>query len=224
MRLSFPPILLLLLYATLPAISSAQGAKYVTDALKLEARSGPSTEHRVVRMLDTGHRLEVKEERDGWSRVLLEGGAEVWMLSRYLQDTPVARTLVEEAIARQKQAVGDSATMKSELETLRATATALEESRDEFSQKSRTLAAELASIKKAAAEAIAIQEENERLSERTRTLETNLASAERESGMLRAGRERDWFIAGAGVLVFGMLLGLVIPKIRWQRRRSWDQL
>ena len=31
-------------------------------------------------------------------------------------------------------------------------------------------------------------------------------------------------VAGAGVLVAGLLFGLILPRIRWQRRRKWNDL
>ena len=40
-----------------------------------------------------------------------------------------------------------------------------------------------------------------------------------------ASRERrDWFLAGAGAVLIGVLLGLLLPRLRAGRRRSWDRL
>ncbi|HWQ94970.1 MAG TPA: SH3 domain-containing protein [Gammaproteobacteria bacterium] len=37
---------------------------------------------------------------------------------------------------------------------------------------------------------------------------------------LKVHRDQQWFLAGAGTLLAGMVIGLIIPKIRW-RRKSW---
>ena len=66
----------ILLLALAASGATAQSRQYVTDSLRLEARTGPSTEHRIVQMLDSGTRLEVLEEREGWSRVTLPTGEE----------------------------------------------------------------------------------------------------------------------------------------------------
>ncbi|MEM7252870.1 MAG: TIGR04211 family SH3 domain-containing protein [Pseudomonadota bacterium] len=202
----------------------AQETRFVTDNLKLEARSGPSTQHRVVRMLESGESVKVLEEKSGWSRIELSGGAELWMLTRYLQDDPVARTVVEEALSEREAAVKANDAAQKALDEVREASSTIEESRDAFAKKSQALAAELSDIKNAASQAIAIQKRNEGLVSENRRLEQLLSNTEREVAALRASRERDWFIAGAGVLVGGMILGFIIPKIRWRRRRSWDQL
>jgi SH3 domain protein len=35
---------------------------------------------------------------------------------------------------------------------------------------------------------------------------------------------RDWFLAGAGVLAFGLILGLVLPRLKFGRRSRWGDL
>ena len=69
-----------------------------------------------------------------------------------------------------------------------------------------------------------MRNENQQLKEQTLSLSAQLESLKRDFTVLREGRNRDWFIAGAGVLFAGMLLGLIIPRIRWKRRRSWSEL
>ena len=56
------------------------------------------------------------------------------------------------------------------------------------------------------------------------TLSVDLDAAQQRIRALKERSERDWFIAGAGVLLGGMILGFIIPKIRWKRRRSWGEL
>ncbi len=37
---------------------------------------------------------------------------------------------------------------------------------------------------------------------------------------LKIYRDQQWFLVGVGTFLAGMLIGLIIPKIRW-RRKSW---
>jgi SH3 domain protein len=41
-----------------------------------------------------------------------------------------------------------------------------------------------------------------------------------ENTSLRDRTNRDWFLAGAGVLFGGILLGLLVPKLR--KRKNWS--
>ena len=88
----------------------------------------------------------------------------------------------------------------------------------------KVLETELAQIKQAAADPLAIKERNRSLSEQIEALTADLETARQRNRALKERSERDWFIAGAGVLLGGMVLGLVIPRIRWKRRRGWGEL
>ncbi|MBI3344822.1 MAG: SH3 domain-containing protein [Gammaproteobacteria bacterium] len=37
---------------------------------------------------------------------------------------------------------------------------------------------------------------------------------------LKVHRDQQWFLAGAGTLLLGLVIGLIIPKMQW-RRKSW---
>lgn len=217
------PFVTLSLWLLAAAMVSAQDVRYVTDSLKLEARSGPGISNRIVRMLQSGARVRVLEEREGWSRVALDEG-EGWILSRFLMDRPSARNQVAEAVAARDAAESDAAQAREQLTRATASVTALEEERDALATRLETLAAELAELKRTASSAVAMQAENQRLKTRSSAATADLEAMREELMVLRRGQEREWFVAGAAVLFGGMLLGLVIPKIRWKRRRGWSEL
>jgi SH3 domain protein len=204
----------------------AQSVRYVTDSLRLETRQGPSTEHRITRMLSSGARVTVVEEDadTGYSRIALDDGTDVWILSRFLMSEPAARSQLAQALenfTREREIAEDLA---SQLETLGKTTSEVEQSRSALATDKKILQAELAQIKQAAAQTLAIKERNQSLNERLEALTADLDAAARTNRALKERSERDWFIAGAGVLLGGMILGLVVPKIRWKRRRSWGEL
>jgi len=204
--------------------ANAQNARYVTDQLKLEARNGPGTSNRIVRMLESGTRVEVVEEREGWSRVNVPGGGEAWILSRYLDTEAPARDRLQAMTAEIERLREEIGSRNTQFNALQAENEALREDRDSFASKAETIARELAELKQTASGAVALREQNTRLAEKSATLKQNFDGLREEFLMLRDARGRDWFLAGAGVLVGGMLLGLIIPRIRWKRRRSWSEL
>ena len=53
------------------------------------------------------------------------------------------------------------------------------------------------------------------------TLEKELQLLHQENQSLKDRSQREWFIAGAGVLLGGLLLGLIIPKFSWRKKSSW---
>jgi SH3 domain protein len=69
------------------------------------------------------------------------------------------------------------------------------------------------------------------LDQANRELRTRVAATDQENARLRGeiddlkrNTQRDWFLAGAGVLLLGLVLGLVLPRIRWRRRSGWGDL
>lgn len=212
-----------LLWLLAVSLAGAQETRYVTDSLKLESRSGPAVGNRIVRMLESGTPVRVLERRDGWSRIATAQG-EAWILSRFLMDSPSARSQLDEALASQERAVADAAAAREELGRASAGATALEEERDALTLRLDNLARELAELKRTAASAVSIQEENRQLTLSSGQMQADLTAVREELVVLRRRQEKEWFLAGAGVLIGGMVLGLIIPKIRWKRRKGWSEL
>lgn len=204
----------------------AQTVRFVTDTLRLEARQGPSTNHRITQMLSSGTRVTVLEDdaETGYSRIALDDGTELWILTRFLMDEPAARDQLAAAVekfTREREIARDLA---NQLETLGQTVTEIEQNRSELAKDKKVLQTELAQIKQAAADTLAIKERNASLNKRIATISAELNEAKQRNRALKERSERDWFLAGAGVLLGGMIFGLVIPKIRWKRRRGWGEL
>ncbi len=186
----------------------------------------PNTSFRITRMLSSGDRVTVIEEdaETGYSRIAVDDGSEVWILTRFLTDEPAARAQLAEAVEnfdREREIARDLA---SQIETLSQTAGQIEQSRSALERDKKVLQTELAQIKQAVADPLAIKERNRSLTEQIAALAADLETARQRNRALKERSERDWFIAGAGVLLGGMVLGLVIPRIRWKRRRGWGEL
>ena len=46
---------------------------------------------------------------------------------------------------------------------------------------------------------------------------------EEENRQLMSQTKRYWFMSGALVLLVGIILGIWLPRIRWQRRSRYDR-
>ena len=83
---------------------------------------------------------------------------------------------------------------------------------------------ELDHIRKTAASAIAIESENKRLANDRVRLETELQAEQQENISLKDRRDREWFVRGAAVVIIGILIGLILPKVRLRSRSRWNSL
>ena len=70
-----------IIYAAIPVQAKSM---YVTDVLKVTLRTGPSIENKIIRMVESGQKVEVVEPDQEWSLIKLFDGNEGWILNRYL--------------------------------------------------------------------------------------------------------------------------------------------
>lgn len=200
--------------------------RWVTDRLEVDLRRGQSIRHAITRMVPAGTAVQVLEQdsASGYSRVRTPSGAEGWILSRYLQPEPPARLRVPDLEQQLAEA-------KRELTGLRAQTSTLHKERDELQRKGRALEAaasslqkDLAAVREVSADTLRIHEENRRLRAQLADSEQRIAELEAAHRELRSRSNRDWFLAGAGVLGTGIGFGLVVPRLRWRRRSDWNRL
>jgi SH3 domain protein len=204
--------------------AGAQSTRYVTDSLRLEVRTGPSTGYRITRMLESGTAVTVLEESEGYSRVRAPGGSQGWILTRYLMDQPSARNQVASAKAELEKVSTENAELRAALETALSTGDETENARNKLEQDFARVSKELDEIRRTAAATLTIEQQNRELQANVINLERELQLAQQENMSLSDRSDRDWFVTGAGVLLGGMILGLILPRMRWKRRRGWGEI
>ena len=117
----FLPALLLAMataaLAPLPAQAQSGNTIYVSDQLEVTLRRGKGTRFGISAMLQSGTPLTVLEQdaESGYSRVRTPGGTEGWVLSRFTQPRPVARTQLQAATNARRQAETRAEQLKASL-------------------------------------------------------------------------------------------------------------
>ena len=206
--------------------AAAADTRYVSDELQITLRSGQSTQHQILRMITSGAPLEVMETNDetGYTHVRTTEGVEGWVLSRYLMDHPSARDQLASAQKKMARLQEDNKNLQAKLNTVSGDKTSLDKEKVELLAKNDKLGKELDHIRNTAASALAIESERNRLSDETQKLKTELQTVQQENLSLKNRGNRDWFVRGAGVVLLGVLLGLILPRIRLGGRSRWNRL
>lgn len=217
---------LFLLVCCFIAASAARGASvWVSDQFEVLLRTGPTTEHAIRLTMLSGTELEVLERdaESGYTRVRTKAGTEGWVLSRYLMSEPPARQQLEQLTSQLTNANARGTTMGSQLATIRSQ---YEEATSKISTLERDNAAmqsELEEIKTTSANAISIDRQNKDLRQQLTDAEIKVSILQQENEELASQKNRNWFLAGALVLLVGAILGLWLPRIRWQRRSRYER-
>ena len=198
--------------------------RYVSDRLEITMRSGKSTGHGILRMLRSGTQVQVLEtdKASGYSRIKTRSGKEGWVLTRFLMNGPAARDRLAEAEKRLAELELENRKLNTAMAALREEVSSVEQQRQSLDSEHRDVSQELAEIKRTASSALAIDNENKELKSRMVALERSLQTVQQENENLKDRTARDWFMVGAGVVLLGIIVGLIIPRIRWRKKSSWD--
>lgn len=214
----------LILALLLPVAAHAQPA-WVSDQFEVLIRTGPSTENAIQMMLNSGTRLEVleRDEATGYSRVRTPGGTEGWVLTRYLMSEPSAREQLERLTSQLTSATTRGSSLDSQLQAVRSEYESSQKNIASLESEKNAMEAELAEIKRTAANVLSINQQNKELREQLVNADVRIESLEQENRDLASQTNRYWFMSGGLVLVVGIVLGLWLPRIRWQRRSRYDR-
>jgi len=213
---------LLLCGLLLPVLVKAADIQYVSDQLIITLRSGQGSQYQIIKTLPSGSRLEVLEHTtSGYTKVLTQDGIEGWVRSQYLINEPTAQARLEKATKRLIRLKAQNTKLKTDLQTTRKSVKELDSERKDLLSKHQANSVELKHLTEVAAKPILLDKENRELKQQNISLEKDLQRVQQENQSFKDRSQREWFIAGAGVLLGGMLLGLLIPKIRWKKKNNW---
>lgn len=212
----------LLLTGALNYSSLRAAPAWVSDIFEITLRTGPSSDNVILMVVPSGTELTLLEEDGGYTRVQTLGGTEGWVLTRYLMDEPSAREKLGGMVEKlaNSQAYGDS--MDVELDEIRAEYDDMTRSLNDLQQEKISLESELRQITDKAANVVAIDSQNVDLQQKLTTAEIQINLLEDEKDKLLNQSDRKWFFIGAVVLLAGILLGLVLPYMKFQRRTRYD--
>lgn len=217
--------ILLLACLLLSSLVLAEDFRYVSDTFSITMRTGQGTQHKIIKSVKTGTKLElVEENEEGYSKVKLPSGTEGWVLSRYLVNQPVAKDRLIVAEKKIKSLQEKNKSLNKQLKSFKSSSSTLQKDGNRLAKSNTKLSKELETIKKIAANQIALNSENKSLKEQVLSLKREMQLVQQENMSLNDRSTRDWFLIGAGVFIVGIIMGVVLPNLRFRRKQSWNSL
>ena len=199
---------------------------WVTDSFEITMRSGKGKRQAIIRMLRSGTKIEVLESdsEEGYSRVRTGSGAEGWVLSRYLLKRPPARVMMPDVEARLR-------TSEEQRKKLQAQISDVSRDRDQFKRQlnsvessGQELQKDLNEVRRLSSNVIKIDSQNKSLRLSLAETQAKVEKLQADNKRLGSRANREWFIIGALVVIVGMLIGLILPRVRWRKKSSWGDL
>jgi len=208
------PFIFLFLLAVIPASAET---KYIRDDIQVMVRTDPGSQRKIVAMPETGTRVEVLENsEEGWSRIRLPDDKEGWMLTRYLSPGPPNKAVIAK-LTRENEA------LRQQAEALREENPRLKKERDELqkalsgqTENAQSLKESYETLKSESSKFLDLKASYEKVSKDLAARMQQQTELENRVKDLQNTRILRWFLAGAGVLFVGFIIGFMArrPKRR----------
>ncbi len=198
--------------------ASAEKSVYVIDQITITLRAGQGTQHQILRTLPSGTPLQIlgANEESGYTQVRTKDGVEGWVLSQYLIDEPTSKIKLTAAEQKLARLDAENKELQSSVETLKKERDALETEKKSWQEEREKLQTSPAAS--TTAEATPATPTFSETASLPPEKETEMLIQENQ--MLKERSKKDWFIAGGGVMLLGIIVGLILSRFR-VRRSGW---
>ena len=183
-------------------VSSEEESAFIGANGPAEMKSGLSNRDRLLKNLEPGTPVKVikNNAKLGYAKIELEGGETGWIVSKYLsQEAPPKTKLPAEPLLAEPE----------------------KRTPEQLEQEVSRLQTELVAVRQASADVLRIQAERDQLQGSVITLKRELDTITREKNALNEDQKQSWFMVGGLVMVIGIVLGVVLPRISIRRKNNW---
>jgi SH3 domain protein len=193
---------------------------YVSDVIRISIRSGPGNDQKILTVIESGQPMEVLKAGEEWSFIQLPNGTEGYILSRFLTPQPPTRHRLEQLDEKHKALTAQAAALLEENARLKEENAKLNAEADAREKEILAVRAEFDDFRKGAGGYTALKAQYGDLAAELEQKKRTIAALEDQSANIFQLSYLYWFLAGAGVLFIGVLMGLSIKK----RQRRYSSL
>ena len=216
-----------MLFASLASfVVSAEEIRYVTDVFEVTMRTEKGAGKKIIKILRSGTKVDVIEDdaEAGYTKVRTHDDKEGWILRRYLIEEPIARLRIASFEKKNKQLNAKIKELRTSLNETQKKLEKLDKDNIQLNRTRKKLSSEVSSIKEISADQIGLFNENKTLKEQLLTIKRDVQELEQNNIKLQDQSARNWFLIGGGVCVLGIILGLILPNVRFRKKSNWGRL
>ncbi len=198
--------------------------QYIDDTLFAPIRSGKSTEYRIIHKgLKSGTPVEVLEtdSESGYSRIRTQGGLEGWILTQYLSAEPIASVKLQQLTTEHARVTRQLQELRSENNELKSRNQQLSGELDTKVNALSGTQEELINIRRISENALQLDSKNRELRESNEKLKNEVEVLTSENLRLKDRNEQDTMLLGAGLVFAGVLIAVIVPLFKREKKSSW---
>jgi len=212
-------LMILFMAASMP-VQAKTG--YVSDQLNVPMRSGASNGHRIIKFLKSGTALTVLSASDDnkFIEVRIADGKTGWVAAEDVMDIPSGRDRL--AAAKKKFANADKVItdLENKIKELKTEIRQLKNEKSKLENERTNLSNSLDDLKITAANPLSLSKKNKQLKKELEKAEANVAMLDKDNQALRSNVTQEWFMIGGAVSIGSLILGLILTRINWRRKRD----
>jgi SH3 domain protein len=184
----------------------------------LSLRAEPGNEQKTIAVVESGQQLELLKAGETWSYVQLPNGTQGYLFSRYLTQQPPARLRFDQLMEKNKNLTAQASGLQEENNRLKAEIGKLAAATADHQKETEAVRRDYEAFKAQAADVAGLKGRYDAAVAELDQKNQEIAALNQASNIFR-DVDRYWFLAGAGVLLAGLLIGFSL-----KRQRRWSSL
>jgi SH3 domain protein len=214
------PIKLMLtavLVFTMGATAAMASTLYVTEDFEITMRTGPGVDRKIIALIRSGQRVEEISTSEEWTEIRLPSNKTGWVLTRYLSPKEPCAMVKERLQTEFTQIQTEKAELETKNTDLEAENQRLEAQLASTQASLERVTGDFDSLKTESTDFLKLKSQFRKVTAELEETKTKADKFEDETGRLLRNQNIKWFLAGAGVLLIGFIIGF---SSRRQKRRS----
>ena len=194
---------------------------YISDQLYVPVRKGQGNQFAILHKgLPSGTKVTLVERDTDWTKVTTAEGISGWIRNQFLDDTPPAKLLLAAANRKLDRLSKNLNELKEENNTLSKNYDESQSSLKQTDEQARKSEEELDALKAISASAVESHQRLQNVAQKIQLLQTENDVLKSENESLRRSESTTFFLYGAFTVLLGVLIAIILPKLRSSKRQN----
>ena len=196
------------------ATAALAETRYIKPSSEIVVRRGQGNEFKIIAMIKDGTTVEFIEEGETHAKIRLANGKEGWVVKRFLSNEPPLGELVASLRTKNETLTQKEIDTSQKFDAVSATLSQTTQELDATLAERDQLKADYLKLQHDTEDVVLIKNNLQKTLKNNQVLSEKMAALQQENDTIKDDYAFKWFLAGGGVLVFGMLIGSILTKSR----------
>jgi SH3 domain protein len=201
----------------LGAATTMADTLFVTEDFEITMRTGPGVERKIIALIRSGQRVEEISKSEEWTEIRLPSDKSGWVLTRYLTPKEPCAMIKERLQSQYDQLLTEKTELETKNSDLEAENQRLEAQLASTQASLERVTGDFDTLKSESTDFLKLKTQFKKINTELEETKTKADKFEDETSRLLRNQNIKWFLAGAGVILIGFIIGF---SSRRQKRRS----